>query len=70
MPTWKPETLRLYADIFLKPRRDNPRSPLLPPLDVDLVVAEALRFMADELERTQGSAAGPGSAVDTEKGMP
>jgi hypothetical protein len=50
MPNWKPETLRLYADIFLKPRRDNPRSPLLPVPDVDLAAAEALRFMADKLE--------------------
>ena len=55
MPNWKPETLRLYADIFLKPRRDNPRGLLLPLLEIDLAAAEALRFMADELERKEGA---------------
>ena len=49
--TWTIETLRLYASIFAKPRRDYANGPLHPPHDADLAAAEALRFMADELER-------------------
>lgn len=47
-----PDTLRLYAEIFAKPRREDPRTRLLDPASpLCLAAAVALRERADRIER-------------------
>jgi hypothetical protein len=43
-------TLRTYAEIFRKPRRDPATGALRPPTEICLAAAEALEFQADEQE--------------------
>lgn len=45
-----PATLRLYAEIFEKPRRDHRGGPIRSPSEFCLAAAVALRERADRLE--------------------
>lgn len=47
---WSPETLRLYASIYRKPRRYSRGGPLNMPLPFDLVRADLADKLATQLE--------------------
>lgn len=48
----KSEELRLWADVLEKPYRAIDGK-LRPPIRCNLLAAEAMRFMADNLDKTQ-----------------
>lgn len=47
----KPETLRLYADIFELRRRDPVNSQMLPAPSICMEMAQCARIVADAIER-------------------